>query len=540
MENWTIPLVSLAPLSLIAVGLIPSRFADSHPKRMMSLARLTSVIALAATIVTAVAFFAWGGTTPLQGSLVELGGFAVTIYFDALSAVIAVLVAFVGMIVIDYSRNYLDGDPSQGRFFKWLCLTLAAVLTLTISGNILQFTLAWVASSLCLHQLLLFYGDRRAARLAARKKFIASRLGDLCLIATMTLVYQLFGSLDFDTIFSEANALRGAPTLPMEIHVISVLVVIGALLKSAQFPFHGWLTEVMETPTPVSALLHAGIINAGGFLILRLSGLVSLSVPALEMLAVVGGFTALFASVVMLTQTSLKVSLAWSTIAQMGFMMLQCGLGAFSAAALHIVAHSLYKAHAFLSAGSVIDISRSSWVAKPHGKPHPARLVVALIGAVGLTWGVSFAFGASLTRAPGVFALGAILVMGVTHLVANAIDERPSPFVILRGVGLALGVAIAYFALQLGAEQLMVGALPEKQALRGPLDLTIVGLVIALFGLVTVLQNTMPYRMGNARWQALYVHLFNGLYVNALTNRLIQRWWPVDSNSNANANGVHA
>ncbi|MGB5286034.1 MAG: hypothetical protein WBN29_16100, partial [Polyangiales bacterium] len=108
------------------------------------------------------------------------------------SAVIAVLVAFVGMIVIDYSRNYLDGDPSQGRFFKWLCLTLAAVLTLTISGNILQFTLAWVASSLCLHQLLLFYGDRRAARLAARKKFIASRLGGLCLIATMTLVYQLF------------------------------------------------------------------------------------------------------------------------------------------------------------------------------------------------------------------------------------------------------------------------------------------------------------------------------------------------------------
>ena len=104
----------------------------------------------------------------MQGSLVELGGVAVTIYFDALSAIIAVLVAFVGTIVIDYSRNYLDGDPSQGRFFKWLCLTLAAVLSITISGNMLQFTLAWVASSLCLHQLLVFYHDRRAARLAAR------------------------------------------------------------------------------------------------------------------------------------------------------------------------------------------------------------------------------------------------------------------------------------------------------------------------------------------------------------------------------------
>ena len=188
METWTVPLVSLAPLSLIAVGLIPSRFADSHPNRMMNLARLASVIALGATFATAAAFFAWGGSTPLQGSLLDLGGLAVTIYFDALSAVIALLVAFVGTIVIDYSRNYLDGDPSQGRFFKWLCLTLAAVLSITISGNILQFTLAWVASSLCLHQLLVFYRDRRAARLAARKKFIASRLGDLCLIATMVLV----------------------------------------------------------------------------------------------------------------------------------------------------------------------------------------------------------------------------------------------------------------------------------------------------------------------------------------------------------------
>ncbi|MEM7435427.1 MAG: NADH-quinone oxidoreductase subunit L [Myxococcota bacterium] len=538
MENWTVPLVSLAPIALIAVGLIPSPFADSRPRLMMGLARFASFVALGATLITAIAFFASGGTVPIRGLLAGWDGVGVTIYFDALSAVIAVLVAFVGTIVVDYSRNYLDGDRSQGRFFKWLCLTLAAVLTLTISGNLLQFTLAWVASSLCLHQLLVFYRDRRAAKLAARKKFIASRLGDLCLIATMALVYHVFGSLDFREVFASAEALRDAPTLPVQVHAIAVLVVVGAMLKSAQFPFHGWLTEVMETPTPVSALLHAGIINAGGFLILRLSDVVSLSVPALEMLAVVGGFTALFGSVVMLTQTSVKVSLAWSTIAQMGFMMLQCGLGAFSAAALHIVAHSLYKAHAFLSAGSVIDISRSSWFARPHGKPHPARLVLALTGAVGLTWMVSLAFGASLTRAPGVFALGAILVMGVTHLVANAIDERPSPFIVLRSVGLALGVAVAYFALQVGAEHVVAGALPEKQALRGPLDLTIVGLVIVLFGLVTVLQNTMPYRMGDARWQALYVHLHNGLYVNALTNRLVKRLWPVDS-SNTN-HGAHA
>ena len=527
MHDWIPQFIILAPLALIAVGLVPSRLADRRPEVMLRLARWAAALALGGSLVAAALLFATYPIRPTQGLVLGASSVGVSVYYDALSAVMALLVSFVGAIVVGYSRNYLDGDPGQGRFVKWLCLTLAAVLTLTISGNLLQFTLAWVASSLCLHQLLVFYGDRRAARLAARKKFLASRLGDVCLASTMVLVYLTFGSLDFATVFAEANTLQDSTSLPTSIHVIAVLLVVGAMLKSAQFPFHGWLTEVMETPTPVSALLHAGIINAGGFLILRLSDLVSLSVFALETLALVGGLTALFASVVMLTQTSIKVSLAWSTIAQMGFMMLQCGLGAFSAAALHIVAHSLYKAHAFLSAGSVIDISQASWVPKSHGKPHPARLALALAGAVGLTWAVSSAFGASLTRAPGVFALGAVMVMGVTHLVANAIDERPSAFVILRGVGLATGVAITYFALQLGAELLMAGSLPEKQALRGPLDLAIVGAVILMFGAVTVLQNTMPYRMTDPRWQALYVHLFSGLYVNAMTNALVQRWWPV-------------
>ncbi len=533
MEQATIVLIGFAPLALIAVGLVPSAAANRRPRAMLGAAQIATLSSFGVMLVAASLFFATRTEAAWQAPWLGGAGVGATLYYDALSAIIGLLVSFVGVLVIRYSRHYLDGDPAQGRFVKWLCLTLAAVLTLTMSGNLLQFTLAWVASSLCLHQLLVFYGDRRAARLAARKKFIASRLGDLALITAMTLLYQTFGSLDFRAVFEAADAMRETSMVPPQVHAIAMFLVVGAMLKSAQFPFHGWLTEVMETPTPVSALLHAGIINAGGFLILRWSDVVSLSVPALEMLAVVGGFTALFGSVVMLTQTSVKVSLAWSTIAQMGFMMLQCGLGAFSAAALHIVAHSLYKAHAFLSAGSVIDISRASWVARPHRKPHPARLAFALAGAVGLTWVVSAAFGASLTRAPGVFALGAILVMGVTHLVANAIDERPSAFVILRGVGLAAAVAVAYFALQLGAESIMAGSLPEKQALRGPLDLAIVGLVIVLFGAVTVLQNTMPYRMSEPRWRALYVHLFNGLYVNALTNRLVARVWPVDETPNA-------
>jgi NAD(P)H-quinone oxidoreductase subunit 5 len=181
---------------------------------------------------------------------------------------------------------------------------------LIVSGNLVTFLAAWVATSMGLHRLLLFYGERINARLAARKKFVVSRLGDLCLLGAAVLLWHAFASLDFATIFTAAQAMRAAGAEPVNLHGIAILLVAGALLKSAQFPFHGWLLEVMETPTPVSALLHAGIINAGGFLILRSADVIALSVPALNMLAIVGGATAMFGSVVMLTQTSVKVQFA--------------------------------------------------------------------------------------------------------------------------------------------------------------------------------------------------------------------------------------
>ncbi|GEO42878.1 NADH dehydrogenase [Skermanella aerolata] len=463
---------------------------------------------------------------PLATTTLGIAGIGVGFYIDALTAIMVALVAFVGLIVVLYSRNYLDGDPGQARFTKWLCLTLAAVLLLIISGNLLQFALAWVATSLGLDKLLLFYPERQAAVLAARKKFLASRLGDLCLLAAMVLLHQAFGSLDYAVLFAGAEAIRVGEEVPAAIHAVAVLLAVAALLKSAQFPLHGWLTEVMETPTPVSALLHAGVINAGGFLVLRFADIISLSAPSMEVLVVVGGVTALFGSVVMLTQTSVKVSLAYSTIAQMGFMMLQCGLGAFAAALLHIVAHSLYKAHAFLSSGSVIDLARASWSPSPGGQPHPARMamIVGLVLAAALVAGTLF--GATITGQPGVFVLGAVVMLGLAHLITQAFDERPSVYVVGRTVALAVVVALAYFGLQWTVEHLLAGSLPPVQALRGPLDLIIVVLVALAFAAVTVLQSVLPGKADAPLWQALYVHLANGLYVNTLANRLVLRLWP--------------
>ncbi len=523
MPTWFLWFALSGPLSLAAVGIAPAALGRRGVRAICRAAAAAALFALTVASCTAIAVALKG---PLRTPDFGARGVGFGLYLDSLSATMFCLVSFIGLIVVRYSRNYLDGDPGHIRFTRLLCLTLAAVLLVIVSGNLFAFALAWIATSVGLHHLLLFYADRPAAIFAARKKWIASRLGEVSLIGALVLLYHQFGSLDYHAVFSGTDALHAANTIPLELNLAAILLVVTALLKSAQFPLHGWLVEVMETPTPVSALLHAGIINAGGFLVLRFSHVIAPSLPALETLVFVGGFTALFGSVVMLTQTSIKSSLAFSTIAQMGFMMLECGLAAFPAALLHIVAHSLYKAHAFLSSGSVIDIARASWTPSPGGKPHPARLVFAIVSVFAIAVLAGRLFGFTLMEQPGVFALGAALLLALIHLVAKAIDEQPSPFVIGRTFGAAALVGVAFFALQFGVDRLCAGVFPATEALRNPLGIGVVVLVVGSFATVTFLQGRVPSDARTPRWAALYAHISNGLYVNTLANRFVLRYWP--------------
>ena len=518
----TTPLMWLmlaGPAALLALALLPA----GNPRRLAGLARGGALISLATAAVGAL-LVALGG--PLATPV--LPGFG--ILFDALTAVMFLLVSFVGSIVVHFARNYMAGDPGHARFTRLLSVTLASVLLLILSGNMAMFLAAWVATSLGLNQLLVFYGDLPAAVLAARKKFIASRLGDLCLAVAIGMVWEVTGALEFSGVFAALKGITASGETPASLTLAAVLIAAAALLKSAQFPLHGWITEVMEPPTPVSALLHAGIINAGGFLALRFSPLLQLSTPSMDLLLIVGGFTALFASVVMLTQNAIKVALAWSTIAQMGFMLLQCGLGAWPAALLHIVAHSLYKAHAFLSSGSVVDIARASWSPSPGGAPHPARLGLAVAGVIAGVGIVGTLSGFELAREPGLFALGAILLMGLTHYIAQSIDTRPTGFVIARTIVVAAAVAGLWFALQSGMAALMAGTLPEAANRTDLVALAAIFAVVAGFALLTIGQASfITAKPGGAtpEWvRAFYVHAHNGLYVNALANRLVLRWWP--------------
>ena len=447
-------LVAAGPLALLLFGLLPSTWLN---RRAPLAARAGAGIALAALLAAGLAAVArWRGG-PVQHEFLQAGPFALGIYFDNLSAILLVLVSFLLAIVARYSINYLAGDPGQGRFTKWLCLTGGSVLAIVISGNLIQFALAWCATSLSLHQLLVFYPDRPGALLAARKKFIISRLGDACLLGVIALVYQQFGTGNFAALFAAAKELHAAGhnAASLNVSVICFLLVAGAMLKSAQFPFHSWLPDTMETPTPVSALMHAGIINAGGFLIIRLSPVVTLSPAALSLLASFGAFTALFASLVMLTHASIKRSLAFSTVAQMGFMMLECGLGAFPLAVLHLVAHSLYKAHAFLSSGSIVRLAQSAWTPADRPNAHPMRLVAALLTAGLLTLGGGWLCGAGLRLEPGLLVLGGAFAMALGYALWNLWSQTLNLQLGLLGTGLAAAAVSVFFSLHRLFEHLL-------------------------------------------------------------------------------------
>jgi NAD(P)H-quinone oxidoreductase subunit 5 len=421
MQSMLAVWVAAGPAALWAVGMIPSGWANRRAVAMRRLVTGAAVGAFAAASASAVGLALVG---PVHAS--PLGPLGAAVYYDSLSAVMMLLISFIGCIIARFAVRQLDGEATQGRFMRWISFTLGSVLTLTFAGNLAMFFAAWVLTSFGLHQLLTHYKDRPGAILAARKKFLISRIGDVLLAAGVLLTLHSFGSLQFDEVFAAAERLHAGPSqTPWTTSLIGLLFVLGAMTKSAQFPMHSWLPETMETPTAVSALMHAGVINAGGFLVIRLSPLVTLSTVALDFLAVVGTFTALFAATTALTQTSVKRSLAYSTIAQMGFMMLQCGLGAFSAALLHIAAHSLYKAHAFLRSGSVLEqASRRNVGRRPAGgaRWELASLAISLPAAAFLCAAIGWGFGATTMSKPGALVLGVIMTLALAQLLCSAIQ----------------------------------------------------------------------------------------------------------------------
>jgi NAD(P)H-quinone oxidoreductase subunit 5 len=511
LESLTLA-VSVAPLVLLLAAGFAAARPGPRPAAVPILAEVAALAALALAAAGALGLIAHGPATLMAGS----GGARIGLRLDAVSITMALLVAFVGWIVVRYCRRYLDGEAREGTFHALMLATLAAVLLLVQAGSLLVLAPAFVAVGLGLWRLLLFYPERAEARRAATKFALVWGAGDAAVILAAVLLLSIYGTGDLAAISAAARAGLTPAT-----QAAVALLVLAAVLKTASFPLHGWLTEVMEAPTPVSALLHAGIVNAGGFLLIRLAEVIQASPGAMAALVMIGGFTALFGAMVMLTQSAVKTALAWSTVAQMGFMLLQCGLGLWALALLHIVAHSLYKAHAFLSSGgavkAVADVRRPGPVAVP-GMGAVAR---AFLIAVALYATAAAGFTAVAgEKSAQALALGMILVFGVGYLVAQGLADAAPSALTRRTAAASAAATVAYFAFHQIAGALWGGALPEAPV-AGALEWALIVLALFSFALVAVAQALFPLWAHHPAAAGFRVHLANGLYLNALLDRMI-------------------
>lgn len=468
-------------------------------------ARRVSLIA-AAMLVALACVTATSGLEVLPGSLVRV---------DLVTWVMLSLVSLLGVVVVRYSDTYLDGEPALRRYTRALLVALSAVTTLVLANDLALIGVAWMVTSFALHQLLTFYADRPAALVAAHKKFLLSRLADVCVLAAVVLVGTTVGSLRLDAL---SSFLDVTDSVPRGLEVAAVLLVLAVCLKSAQLPFHGWLTQVMEAPTPVSALLHAGVVNLGGVVLLRLSGLISRVPAAQGLLVAIGLTTAIVAGLVMMTRVSVKLSLAWSTCAQLGFMLVQCGLGAWHLALLHLVAHSLYKAHAFLSSGTTVETWRRRALAPQGGV---SKLALALIAvAVGST-----ALGLVLAQDHSWL----VLLLAVTPMLASALVAAAS------APGLVAVGAVTLRALALCAFIIGWHALTAERLATGPVSTWLTAVVaVGLLALVS-LQLVFQLAPGNRFARALQPRLFSGFALDERFTRWLFTWWPPSRASGAAA-----
>ncbi|RRQ22756.1 proton-conducting transporter transmembrane domain-containing protein [Thiohalobacter thiocyanaticus] len=317
-----IPLL-LSPLLLGLVWLIPDRVANARPVVM---GRLVQVAALAGIGVVCLVLVLLARQSPAAvtyGLFTESQAGALASAFsvtaDSLSLTVLALVSLLVALVARFSTNYLLGDARQGSFFRWLAFTAGAFMLVVVAGDLLSFALAIILTGTGLNRLLTYFRQRLPAQMVAHKKLLFSRGADACLLAATLLIGFGVGTLSFEGIAAAVGT--GEAAINWQLHLAAWLIAGYAVLKTGQFPFHGWLLQVMEAPTPVSALLHAGIVYSGPLLILRTHELLLAEGAALVLVLVVGLMTVTLAALVMLTQTAIKSSLAWSTAGQLGFML---------------------------------------------------------------------------------------------------------------------------------------------------------------------------------------------------------------------------
>ncbi len=320
------------------------------------------------------------------------GNFKVSIGFliDPLTAVMLIVVTGVGSLIHIYSIGYMHGDKGYYRFFSYLSLFVFFMLMLVTANNFLQLYVGWEGVGLCSYFLIGFWYEKRAAADAGKKAFIVNRFGDFGFALGIFMVFLTFGTIHYEPVFAAVKNYIGHTVnfLGLEVDLITLIALLlfcGAVGKSAQIPLHVWLPDAMEGPTPVSALIHAAtMVTAGVFMVARCNAIFSLSHTAMNVVAIVGGITSIFAATIACVQNDIKRIIAYSTLSHLGMMFVACGVGAYAAGVFHLYTHAFFKALLFLGAGSVIHAVHHNDIQRMGGlkKYMPITYAVMFIAAL--------------------------------------------------------------------------------------------------------------------------------------------------------------
>ncbi len=382
MSDWLVIFIPALPLiAVIWNGLLGHRFAHA-------LAGGVAVGSIALSLLCAVTLFAGALSDPAPREVIAYawifgGDLHVNFGFliDPLTIVMLMVVTGVGLLIHVYSIGYMRGDEGFVRFFVYMNLFMVSMLLLVMGNNFLVLFIGWEGVGLCSYLLIGYYFNKKSAARAATKAFVVNRIGDAGFLVAIFLIFVNFHTLDYLTVFAGASRLSTAMAT-----AIALCLLVGAVGKSAQIPLYTWLPDAMEGPTPVSALIHAAtMVTAGVYMVVRTHVFYDMAPVALATVGIIGGFTALYAATIGLVQHDIKRVLAYSTVSQLGYMFLACGIGAYTAALFHLVTHALFKALLFLSAGAVIhslggeqDIRKMGGLAKKIPVTHAVFLIGTL------------------------------------------------------------------------------------------------------------------------------------------------------------------
>ncbi|MBW4551057.1 MAG: NAD(P)H-quinone oxidoreductase subunit 5 [Aphanocapsa sp. GSE-SYN-MK-11-07L] len=356
---WLIPVLPLATAMVIGLGLISFNQVTNQLRRANAIFVIAG-LAAAMAYSLAILWSQYHGHAPYLQTFewASAGTFHLTMGFtiDHLSALMLTIVTTVALLVMIYTDGYMAHDPGYVRFYAYLSLFSSSMLGLVVSINLVQIYVFWELVGMCSYLLVGFWFDRKSAADAAQKAFVTNRVGDFGLLLGILGLFWATGSFDFQTIGDRLQQLVSSGALSSGVAILlAILVFLGPVAKSAQFPLHVWLPDAMEGPTPISALIHAAtMVAAGVFLIARMFPVFSGMPEVMNVIAWTGAFTAFLGASIAITQNDIKKGLAYSTISQLGYMVMAMGVGAYSAGLFHLMTHAYFKAMLFLGSGSVI------------------------------------------------------------------------------------------------------------------------------------------------------------------------------------------